>query len=259
MDSEVAFRALLRDRGTRSILVAAAVVVVAVIAIGLLPANDRGEQEVIAIAPSPHSPLRSATRPPSPSPAPTPADVFPTDWVEIGRRFLTVEGIPFSYAVQTSGWSPYGSLLVSKSSVGPQGAEAVIFWTGWPDGTDADPCGYAADPLAGSAADIAAGLARAPGTERITGPSDVTVGGRAATQVVLTVRADVGCDPGFFYNWKAQTGGPMWVSTRVGDTMRVWIVDVDGALLFIEGETNQDAGSDLEREIQQIVDSIRFE
>jgi hypothetical protein len=38
----------------------------------------------------------------------------------------------------------------------------------------------------------------------------------------------------------------------------VWIVDVDGTRLFIEGDTHKYAGSDLEREIHQIVRSIRF-
>jgi hypothetical protein len=199
------------------------------------------------------------------SPSPTPAGVFPTGNLVpssgrfFGRRSLTVEGIPFSFSVPADGWERFGSLLLSKSSVGPQGAEAVIFWTGFPDGTFADPCGPLAGPPAGSAADLAAAVSTAPGTELATGPSDVVVGGRAAKLVVLTVGEDVGCDPGFFYNWKAQTGGAMWEATRLGDTIRVWIVDVDGVLLFIEGETNKDAGPELEQEIQQIVESIRFD
>jgi hypothetical protein len=77
--------------------------------------------------------------------------------------------------------------------------------------------------------------------------------------VVVTVREDVGCDPGFFYNWKAQTGGAMWVTSELGDTIRAWIVNVDGALLFIGAETHHDASPALDREIQQIVDSIRFD
>ena len=97
------------------------------------------------------------------------------------------------------------------------------------------------------------------GTELVTGPSDVSVGGRSAKHVVLTVREDVGCDPGYFYTWKDIFGGALWPKTNVGYTIRVWIVDVDGTLLFIAGETNTDAGSGLEQEIQQIVDSIRFD
>jgi hypothetical protein len=107
--------------------------------------------------------------------------------------------------------------------------------------------------------DLAATTAAAPGTELARGPSDLIVGGFPTKHVVLTVRERVGCDPGFFYAWNPQMGGALWTETSVGDTIHVWIVDVDGALLFIEAETTQQAGPGLEREIRQIVGSIRFD
>jgi hypothetical protein len=102
-------------------------------------------------------------------------------------------------------------------------------------------------------------VSTAPGTELVTGPSDVTIGGRAARHVVLAVRENVGCDPGFFYTWQDVEEGALWPMTSVGDTIRVWIVDVGGTRLFIEAETSKQAGSDLEQEIRQIVESIRFD
>jgi hypothetical protein len=57
------------------------------------------------------------------------------------------------------------------------------------------------------------------------------------------------------------------VDTVPGNTIRVWIVDVDGTLLFMESvfcglvcgeEHARQAAPELEQEIQQIVDSIRF-
>ena len=54
-----------------------------------------------------------------------------------------------------------------------------------------------------SAAKLATAVSRAPGTKLVRGPSDVTLGGRPAKHVVLTVRKNVGCDPGFFYTWRA--------------------------------------------------------
>ena len=101
-------------------------------------------------------------------------------------------------------------------------------------------------------------MSTAPGTELVTGPANVTLGGRPAKYVALTVRADVGCDPGFFYTWRDVYGGALWPKTGVGDTIRVWIVDVHGTRLFIEAETKQ-ASFDLQQEVQQIVESIRFE
>ena len=77
--------------------------------------------------------------------------------------------------------------------------------------------------------------------------------------MVLTVRENVGCDPGFFDTWRDVFGGALWPTTGVGDTIRVWIVDVEGTRLFIEAETTEQPTSGLEQEIQQIVESIRFD
>ncbi|MDQ2934009.1 MAG: hypothetical protein M3R49_03330 [Chloroflexota bacterium] len=251
-------------------IAAAAVVVVAVVGINLLSAGGGFGRSGPALSPTP-----TPTPSPTPSPTPTlsppatpaprhsarPAGVNPVGGdLTIGRHSLTVDGVPFSFSVPASRWEPFGSLLISKSTFGPQGAEAVIFWASFPDGVDPDPCANLLSPPVGpSAADLAAAVSTAPGAELVTGLSDVRVGGRAAKHVVLTVRQDGGCDPGFFYNWKAQTGGAMWETTDVGDTIRVWIVDVDGKRLFIEGETSNDAGLRVEREIEQIVESIQFE
>ena len=197
------------------------------------------------------------------SPGPR-TDVGSGGWLPIGRHSLTVDGVPLSFSVPTlvqdRGWARYRSLYISKDTVGPQGAEAAIYWTAFPDGANADPCASLLPlPSDASAADLAAAVSTAPGTELISGPSDAIVGGRAATHVVLTVREDLGCDPGFLFTWDPAPGGPGWWTTNVGDTIRIWIVDVDGTRLVIAGETTTDAGTGLEQEIQGIVDSIQFE
>jgi hypothetical protein len=144
--------------------------------------------------------------------------------------------------------------------VGPQGAEAIIFWTSFPDGDYADPCARLLGPRVGSSAgDLAAAVSTAPGTALVTGPSNVILGGRPAKHVALTVREDVGCDPGFFYSWREVNGGALWGTTRVGDTIRVWIVDVDGTRLFVEAATTKQAVGGLKQEAEQIVESIRFD
>ena len=181
------------------------------------------------------------------------------DGPSVGKHTRIVDGVSFSFTVPSFGWEQFGSISINKSIVGPQGAEGIIFWTS-PDGDNADACADLLSPTVGrSAADLAAAIAAAPGTELVSGPSDVTVGGRAAKHVVLTVREDVGCDPGYFYTWQDVWWGALWPETNVGDTIRVWIVEVGGTLLFIEAETNQDASSSLVDEIEQIVGSIRFD
>jgi hypothetical protein len=189
------------------------------------------------------------------------------------RQTRTVAGVRLSFRAPSPDWTPgpierlpdgggfrNGSLYVSKDTAGPQNAEAVVFWTGFPDGDHADPCANLLSPPNGpGAAELAAAVARAPGTELVTGPSDVTVGGRPAKHVVVIVREDLGCDPGFFFTWHDERWGPFWAGTNVGATIRVWIIDVGGTRLVIEAETTGEAGSELVREIRQLVRSIRFE
>jgi hypothetical protein len=184
--------------------------------------------------------------------------VGPIERLPVGQHTLNAEGVPFSFRVPTSGWWRSGDLYISKSTVGPQGAEATIYWTSISEGAYAEPCRQWWGSPVGSMAEFATNASIQGGTELITGPSDVTLGGYHAKHVVFTVREDVGCNPGFFYTWRDVDGGPFWASTDVGDTIRVWIVDVDGTRLYIEGDTHKYAGSDLEREIHQIVRSIRF-
>jgi Tol biopolymer transport system component len=198
-----------------------------------------------------------------------------------GKVSRTVEGVRFSFVVPRTGWEngPHErvggkirtrSLLISKSLVGGQAAEAVIFWTGFRDRTEAAPCAKLLDAaVGGSTADVAAAVARAPGTTLVTGPTRVTLGGRAAQHVVLRVRRNLGCDPGYFFTWQTQCWGACWIRTDARDTIRVWIVNVGGTRLFIEAATKERhattkepvASAELkkvEQEIAKIVGSIRF-
>lgn len=190
----------------------------------------------------------------------------------VAGQAVTEKDVTFSFrAPTTGGWERFSSIATDKSAggpislnksiVGPQGAEAIVFWTSFPAGDYADPCARLLSPKVGSsAADLAAAVSRAPGTELVTGPSNVTLGGRPAKHVTLTVRENVGCDPGFFYSWRLRDvyGGAFW-RTGVGDTIKVWIVDVDGTRLFIEAATTPQAVGGLKQEAEQIVESIRFE
>ena len=194
-----------------------------------------------------------------------------------GRLTRTVEGVRFSFSVPRTGWENGPAerlasgnfrnrgLFISKSTVGPQGAEAVIFWTGFRDKTEAAPCakllGFAGD---WSTAELASAVAKQPGTNVVKGPTRATVGGRRAKHVVLTVGKDFGCDPGFFFTWtprgpRGECWGACWLESSVGDTISLWIVDVKGRRLFIEAQTRQDAGRDVAQEITAIVRSIRFD
>ena len=188
------------------------------------------------------------------------------------RPLLKEAGVRFSFRVPRS-WGRFSSLptkkspriSLNKSTEGPQDAEAIIYWTSFPEGDHADPCARELAPSIGRSADsLAAAVSTAPGTKLVKGPLNVTVGGYPAKHVVLTVRKNVGCHPGFFYTWRAVAGGAFW-RTHVGDTIRVWIVPVAGTRfnkrtrLFIAAATKEDANAMLKREVEQIVGSFRYE
>jgi hypothetical protein len=213
------------------------------------------------------SPSSSPSATTQPGSSPTAASVgLASDWHD-ARQTVTENGIHFSFMARRSeGWERHGGssagkpggkpMSLNKSAVGPQDAEAIIYWAGYPRGDYADPCARVLSPrVRRSAADLAVAVSRAPGTKLVKGPSDVSLGGRLAKHLVLTVRERVGCDPGFFYTWRTGSGGAFWRTTDVGDKVRVWIVTVNGKHLFIAAATK---AAGLEKEIQQIVESIRF-
>jgi hypothetical protein len=213
----------------------------------------------------------SATAQPGSSPNATSAGVASDS--HGARRTLTERGVRFSFKVPTkaagerSWWERHftdrtktaarGPISLNKSIEGPQDAEAIIYWTSFPHGDYADPCDGLLDRSVGrSVGDLVAAVSTAPGTKLVKGLSDVTLGGHPAKYVVLTVRKNVGCDPGFFFTWRTGWGGAFWRTTDVGDTIRVWVVPIGGTRLVIAAETR--GGALLEQEIQQIVESIRF-
>jgi len=206
------------------------------------------------------SPTGDGSRTPIVSPSPTPEGSGLIQRPRMGRNEVVVDGVPMSFTVRRHGWEHFGDISINKSILGPQGAEAILFWTSFPVAEHADRCARVRSQSADSSAEeLAFAVSTAPGIELVSGPSDVTVGGRAAQHVVLIVLKDLGCDPGYFFTWDDRAGGALWPSTNVGDTIRVWIVEVRGTVLFIEAETTTQASAQLEHEIEQIVGSIRFE
>jgi hypothetical protein len=199
-------------------------------------------------------------------------DPFLYDY-SVGRHDETVDGIHFSVNIPGHGWGPVGPngtpmpvldglarISINRSYHGPQGAEATIYWTSPFGALYTDPCqkllGASAD---GSIDELASVVAAAPGTNLVTGPSNVTIDGRPAKFLALTVREDMGCNPGYFFSWDQYRGGALWTGTEVGDTIRVWIVEVDGMRLFIAAETHPDAEAAADVDVRVIVGSIQFE
>jgi hypothetical protein len=247
-------------------IAAAAVVVAVVVGINLLPAQGRVGSGPAA-SPS-TSPAPSPTL--SPSPSASSASAFPpAGSLAIGTQAMTRGGIPLSLELPTTGWrSEQGYFLNKGTGVAPEAA-SILFWNPDPEGVYADPCAHVVSPPAGpSTAELANAVARIPGVDIVSGPSDVTVGGHAAKRVVLTVPETVGCKAGDggFYLWYDLGQGSGCAGTQpcpryasaLGSTYSVWIIDVDGKRLFIEAESYKGASPQIRQELQRIVDSITF-
>jgi hypothetical protein len=223
-----------------------------------LSARDEGPAPPAA----PEAPVSGASPTPAASASPAPrGNGLDEGILSPGRHSPIADGVSFSFRVPRWGWENHGDTYLSSSTPGGgvQDAEGIIYWTQISGGDHAHPCGqWWGSPL-GSVANWAANAANPTGTKHVSGPTHVTVGGRAAERVVFRVRRDVACEPGFFYTWKRpDPGGASWKGSRVGDTVSVWILDVDGKRLFIEADVRPIADA-LQREIQQIVGSIHFE
>lgn len=242
-------------------LVAAAAVIVAVVGINLLP---RGGGTGGDATPTPSaSPTAQAT------PSPTPADNPAMGTLEPGTRYHAIRGsVAFTFAVPTTGWSSDGQFWFTGHAESGSREETILFFAA-PGGTPAvfdDPCAHQTlQEFDASLAGNAEAFASIPGTELVSGPSDVTVDGRPGKVAEIVVPDDVGCvNSEFWLTYDADcpeitvecTIYPSWL----GETRRAWHVDVDGTIFQITAEIRHpDASATLDAEIQQIVDSIRFE
>lgn len=92
--------------------------------------------------------------------------------------------------------------------------------------------------------------------------SDVTVGGHAGKAVVLTnsINTDTaGCTSGPMlpmWTWRGKTSG---AQTNGGSTEQVWVIDVGGRIVVIDGESFAGSAPVSIHEITLIVASIGFE
>jgi hypothetical protein len=247
----------------RFAIAAAAALIVTLVGINLLPSP--GRSGLPSTSPSPSPSLQ-------PSQSPTRVSYYPLGEIVAGRYSTSFDGVSFSFRMP-SGWEGR-DVYLSKSTEGPQDAEAILFWATFPGGWISSsehtglyvPCiDVLGAPDGQSVADLARTVSTVPGTELVNGPDDVLVGDRAAKQVSLFATYSIldggSCSPGFFYSWDDRThGGAFWGDMTIpGDTIRVWIVDVRGTLVFIEAETHWNASPSVGQEIQQIVDSIQFD
>jgi hypothetical protein len=221
-----------------------------------------------SLSPSPslsQTPARSLRAEPSAMPGAFP----PAGKLAIGRHTFIQNGVSFSLAVPTVGWSSNGVGMapdggsITKGGLGNPQQIWMLMWS--IDGVYPDPCGQVpAQPVSPSAADLAAAVASIPGFDLIAGPEDVTLGGLQAKHVTVRLREDLACSPAEFYMWYDDVRcGPddpchRWATT-LGQRNDVWIVETQGTHVWIEVETRDTATPETLQEVQQVIGSIQFE
>ena len=246
---------------TKAAVGAAAVLVVALVALRLLPASNVGPGSPTA-APTP-----TATPLITPIPAATvgrtqkPAVVPPAGPLSVGRHELNLEGIPMTFELATAGWISNGEFGFEKPPTRDPAGAAFIVWGDDADGIFSDPCNQVRAPEAGpTAADMVAAIATVPGVEVVTAPTAMTVDGRPAQKVVIRFPDELPCPPDEFYIWYDTTiDGNARYPTVEGLTIRVWIIEVEGKRVQLDGESYAGAGPEVDAELDAIVESIRFE
>jgi hypothetical protein len=198
------------------------------------------------------------------------------------------------FSAPTSGWRSSGFDDVGNGGGSimrgePGTPDGAVITFSRPDHLYADPCAHTLlDPPPGPTVDdLVSALSAIPGTNLVSGPTDVTVqrqrgpvgpggGTWVAKQLVLRVRDDIGCDPEQFYLWADEC-----VTTRVagdghlgrvclerpdprpararGSTITLLILGVVGgreSRILIDAETYAGATPEVEEEVRGIIDSV---
>jgi hypothetical protein len=234
----------------------AAAVVGVVVAYNLLPGNGMGLVGTPMAAASP--PVLSSLIPGSPTTTPEDA-MWPVGTLGVGPHDVKLLGIPFSFTIPSPDWRSDHGKGTLETGVFPQTSFAWIDFGGPNTWVYTDPCARKSATVGPSIAEQAAALTTIEGTDAV-GPTDVAVGGRPAKLVVLTIHPDVPCaQQGFeLYGMTSPGGGTTLYANGITSTIRVLFVDTGGQILMIHSDQ---LGPDpkVAQEIQQVVDSIRFE
>ncbi len=277
-----------RDMNTpiRIAIAAAAVVVIAVVGWQFLP---RSEGAVGVPVPTP-SPSLSPSLPPSPSPSPSPARI-PDGPLAAGtyttQPFAGPGGLCMGQAgcveagaeddsiritvTVPDGWSGFDgkSVVPSAESYSPPGGAGLLFGRGGWLYTVSQVCG-GSGPDAPTGPDIPTGttvdefvtaLVDHPDLD-VTSPVDVTLAGYSGKYLELqapanTTTDELGPDPSgcnYYFVWEpgvyAQGPNALW---------RIWVLDVNGVRVVIRSDSFPGTTSQVQAQLQAIVNSIQIE
>jgi hypothetical protein len=237
----------------RLLIAVAAVVVVAVVGYQLLPRSS-----VVGPGGPTPSPIITPSPTPAPTASPTQAPVVPSAGpLAVGRHDLNLGGVHMTFAIANPGW-------VSNGDFGFDNEEehsGFIVWEDDADGVFSDPCtSTKAPPVGPSAADMANAIAGMSSIELVAGPEAFTIGGKPAQMVMVRMPDPLPCKYDQFYLWYDTTfSSHARYASKAGNTVRVWIIEVDGKRIQLDGEWEAEAPPAAAGELWDIVNSIHFD
>lgn len=270
---QASWQALLRRLQVNRIFAAlagvAAVVVIALVAVGLYfnqPPGIGGGPATPTQAPSP-----TAQPTPEPSLTATPEPTSTRDTgLPVGPFDFEDQGMGMSVTIPASGWAfdPPFTLFEKGTERANMPEAGILFWS-YPDvaGFDVygDPCQWAStipDMPATTVDELAAALAAQPSRDA-SDPIDVMVDGYAGKSITLHVPHDAvfdDCDEGNFASYGvAGDSEPSRYHQGPGQIDALWILDVGGTIVIIDAMYRADTPADLIEEMRGIVESTTFE
>jgi hypothetical protein len=243
----------------------AAVAVVAVLGVLFFPRSSGVTSPGSTPTIGPSVPPSLATSPtPAPSRSPVARDFPPDGPLAAGRHTIVRSGVALSFELPDAGWNAVQEVAIDRGdgSTGTPTGASIAFWPETMTNTYRDPCAHKAttpEP-AQTIQGLSTAVAHVPGTELVSGPNGVMVGGFPGMHVVIRIPDTLPCDPKEFYLW--YSGDPLhnWrYAVAPGTRFDVWIIDHSGALIWIDNETYRGATPDWLARNRAIIQAIQFE
>ena len=211
----------------------------------------------------------------APTTTPEPSVAEPSSSLEAGLAegpfLVSDELVPITVTIPAPGWFDDGGEVIvkNKNSQPPDGAYVIGPWTGENAGyIPGDPCQWRStmpDTPATTVDEIVAGLA-SQASRDASEPVDITLDGHAGKSITLHVPDDVaharvgftGCDENKFCTAGNATDCYMWNAQGPGAIDELWIVDVDGQILLMDGAYYAQTPAEHVDELQAILGSLTF-
>jgi hypothetical protein len=202
----------------------------------------------------------------------------PTTELVVGEEYTAAAGnYGFVFTVPATSWyarvnDPIGSASVTRitKQIAGKAVAEIIAWD--PDRVYVNPCSRQLGPrISPDAADFASRLRSISGTDS-SGPEELTPDGPGgfgfgASYMEIVVQEDADCAAADFHLWSDGVGH-LRVPSAVPSTLRVWVLDLSSdqhivnvtgmRRMVIESELMNGAGSEVDHEIDQILDSLGF-